>query len=736
MRWKGLVAGLADRAASGTASPLQLTALFTATVLLRNLLESLAEGILFPPPAFLFHFPIAYLFPMAGLTLLLSALSGYPLARLSRIMVYAWTLTILPPLIDFIAGTASAIGYFPLEKSNAVQFFLGFFNPTTVLPGTTTGIRVEAALGCLLAGVFSWGVAADRRLARGIVTTLVMAPVFLVFFTWPNLVYGMLRGLFPDASSAQEFYQWHAATSPHLSGEFHYSIFLVDLFPVLVILAVFLKKLSPCAWTDLSRGASHEYWTLLTPAAGAVCAVSSAGWLLTFADAMSVSGAFLASALAALSFHAGGRTGLRGLLLAGALTAAAAVGWLTTVLILLCGAISMLPLPRRSVTSLASAALALAAFSPVGLALSPASAATILLAALAGAAGNLRAVSAASGLLAVTAAVLLTPAKPSACLDFQRSMIDSFNRNGRPDMALPVAVAAAGCGGDMLTLARAELAAGSLDKARWAYGLAVADGDSSADAVRTGFNLAYLQGRDAELDSLLESGSTALDDRGDTELAGLLLENAATNGDTVLIGRLMERYGADPMLLSSYSMACSAMDDLPRAAAFARAAASHPRAMAGQIAWAIHVTAMEDGPYDSLFSLGIGRFPGSVDLMTARLMAPLVAGRIPDREDLLDACLSLRPFSPSVLRTAAAWRLGNGQPAEALEMAERAIAVDRTPDRELLGLACTAALASGDLDRLAVHAGYGLVLYPDSREMAEYRRIATEGAGSDPGAVD
>jgi hypothetical protein len=725
MRSRALISVLADRGAALPASPVQLAAIFAATVFLRNLLECLSEGMLFPESAFLLHFPIAYLYPMSGLTLLLSSLSGYPLAKLSRIMVYAWTLTILPPLIDFVSGTTSAIGYFPLERSNAVHFFLNFFNPMVELPGTTTGIRVEAALGCVLAGIFSWGVAADGRRVRGVLTTMVMAPVFLVFFTWPNLVHGLLGNLFPDTSTAQEFYQWHAATSPHLSGEFHNTIFLVDLIPVLGILAVFLKRLDPGAWTGLARGASREYWTLLAPAAGAICAASSAGWLLTFADTLSISGAFTASVLVALSFHTGNRTGLRMMLMAGAVTTAIAVGWLTTVLILLSAAVSMLPGARRPATTLTSALLTLTAFSPVGLSFSPALAATLLLSALAGASGTVRLAGGASGLMALAAALVLTTSPPTACLDFHRSLIDSFNRNGRLDMALPVSMTAAGCGGDMLTLARAELATGSMDKARWAYGLALADGDSSADAVRTGFNLAYLQGRSGELDSLLASGAGSLDERGDAELAGLLLENAVDDGDTVLIGMLMENYGADPLLLSSYSMACAAMEDHPRAAMFARAAASHPRAEAGQIAWAVHVTAMENGPYDSLYAIGIGRFPGSVDLMTARLMAPLVAGRDPDREDLLDACLRLRPYSPSVLRTAAAWRLENGQPAGALEMAERAIAVDRLPDLDLLNLACAAALASGDMERLLVHAGYGLTLYPDSREMAAYRRIGS-----------
>lgn len=737
MSMRSRIRELADLAASIPASTGQLAALFAATVILRNLLECLGEGILFPAPAFLLHFPIAYVFPMAGLTLLLALLSGYPLARLSRIMVYAWTLTILPPLIDWVSGTESAIGYFPLEKGNALHFFLGFFRPGVELSGTTTGIRVEAALGCLLAGVFSWSVAPDRPAIRGILTTLLMAPVFLVFFTWPSLVYGGLGTLFPYASSAQEFFQWHAATSPHLSGEFHYTLFLVDLLPVLLILLVFLGKLRPGAWSELLRAVLREYWIVLAPVAGAAGALSSAGGNLTFADAVSITGAAIAALLTGLAFHAGNRPRLRGLLIAAALAAAVSAGWLTTVLVLFAGAVSLLPGPRRPAAVLTSPLLALAACSPVGLPPSPALAVMAVLCAAAGGLGRIRTAGAASGLLAVTAALVLAPAPPTACIDFQRSMIDAFNRNGRQDLALPVAAMAAGCGGDFMTLARAELAAGSLDRARWAYGLATAEGDSSADALRTAFNLALMQGRSDEIDSLLTTSAGALDERGDAELAGLLLENAAESGDTLLIGRLMQSHGPDPRLLSAYSMAAAEMEDLPRAASFARAAASHPLAEARQIAWAVHVTALEGGPYDSLYTLGIARFPGSVELMTARLMAPLVSGGEPDREDLLATCLALRPFSPSVLRTAAVWRLRNGEPEEALEMAGRAIALERTPDPELLGLACEAALAAGDLAKLAVHAGYGLALDPGSLEMAAYRRAAADAGDADlPGGAE
>jgi len=155
MKAKQLLLRMIEWGASIKASPIQLGGLFAATVILRNLLEAATLGILFEGPAFFLHFPIAYIFPMLGLVALLHLASGFPLPKLLKIMIIAWTLTLLPPIIDFLAGVTGDIGYFPLHKGNAAWFLTNFFNPAVVLPGTTAGIRIEAFLGCVLAGVFS-----------------------------------------------------------------------------------------------------------------------------------------------------------------------------------------------------------------------------------------------------------------------------------------------------------------------------------------------------------------------------------------------------------------------------------------------------------------------------------------------------------------------------------------------------------------------------------------------------
>ncbi len=292
---RDLIVRTVDRIAEIKASDTQLIALFTATVIARNLLESISSGLLFPVPAFIFHFPIAYVFPMLGLTGLMHIFSGYPLRKLLRLMVFAWTLTLLPPLLDSLLGSSSSIGYFPLNEGNALFFLLNFFNPAVELTGTTAGIRIEAAIGCILAGVFTWAVVTDRKVLRGVATTVVFAPVFLIFFTWPSLVYLLTIKHFPYVSTVQEYFQWHAVTAPHLTGSLHYTAYLVDLLPVTLILALFYRTLRNDAWKKLAASVRHSFWEAAVPLAGALSVFVSVSGVITFADAVSITGAFLAA---------------------------------------------------------------------------------------------------------------------------------------------------------------------------------------------------------------------------------------------------------------------------------------------------------------------------------------------------------------------------------------------------------------------------------------------------------
>jgi tetratricopeptide (TPR) repeat protein len=707
---RNLIVRTIDRISDIRASDTQLIALFTTTVIVRNLLESVSAGLLFPAPAFIFHFPIAYVFPMLGLTVLMHLFSGYPLRKLLRLMIFAWTLTLLPPLLDLFFGTSSAIGYFPLNRSNALFFLLNFFNPAVELTGTTAGIRIEAAVGCVLAGVFTWAVAKDRRILKGFATTVVFAPVFLIFFTWPSLVYLLTVNHFPYASTVQEYFQWHAATAPHLTGSIHYTIYLIDLLPVTLILAFFYRTLSNNTWKKLAASVRHSFWEAAAPLAGALSVFIAASGVMTFADAVSVTGTLLAALLILYSRLAEGR--VRTVMWIIAVSASFAVGWHTAVFALMAISVTLLPGPGWISRTLSAPILFLLASSPAGFSWGIQVIPLLVLCMLALMArktipGTI------AGVLAVISVTLFSPDRTTSKLEYYTWMVDAVNRNGRLDYSLPIATAAAACGGDMLNLAKAELDDGDMNRARWSYEIAVIEGFDSPDAYKTGLNLAFSQGMAEEFEYLMLDLLSNPEFLEQMDVAGIIVARATRDTDTLFLQRALELNGPSPQLFHAFSAACSMNGDIERAASWARAAVSHPDAQMNHYAWAINVTALENGNYDSLYSEGIERYPGSIDLMSSRLMAPVTAGGTPDREDLLDICLSLNPASPSILRTAAVWYLHADRAEEAMEYAERAVAASREPDSALLRIACLAAVEAGDSSRVRIYAFYGSQLYPE-----------------------
>jgi hypothetical protein len=704
---------LVDRAAGLPATPIQLCGLFAATFIARNLMEAAALGTLFPAPAFFLHFPVAYVFPLTGLAGLLHLFSGYPLGRLLKVMVFAWTLTLLPPLLDIVMGSSTAIGYFPLEKSNAVHFLLNFFNPSVELPGTTMGIRVEALAGCLLAGLFTASVRRGRRLVWGAATTLVFAPVFLVFFTWPYLVYVVTSGLFPWAEGAQVYMQWHAITEPHLTGSAHYTIFILDSLPVILVSAWFLSVLLPEEWrraVSKLRGRAHD---ALAPLAGtaAVVALALHTRAATFADCVTIAGA---SAAALLLLASTGFTQCRWAVIAAALLVSAAAGWPTFVAAALASALSALPGPRRLAGAIFLPALLAVAASPAAIPLdSPLFGIMLLLAALAGLTGPGRLPAGIVPLLGAFAVGLFTgPLEPAAWLVSQERTTDTFTRSGRVAYGLVSAGREAAAGGGLLRLVETAQLTGMTARAEWAWSLALARGDSSPGMLKAGVNLAFASGDDRRFMELLGSWAAAGSSPGDERLMAMVTARAARNGDLEELDRIHSMTGPSPALFQAYSEVFLQTGDTAQAVSCAEASVQAPGALPEQYAWAIDLRSRTVGDYDGLFREASREFPGSVDLMTARLRAPLSAGLPPDRRDLLDRCLLLDPVSVRVLETAALWHLASGSPDSALAYAERALAASAEPGTGTFVLACTAASGTGDRDRTLIHARYGLALHP------------------------
>jgi len=706
MRAKLLLLRMIEWGASIKASPMQLGGLFAATVILRNLLEAATLGILFEGPAFFLHFPVAYVFPMLGLVALLHTASGFPLPKLLKIMIMAWTLTLLPPIIDFLAGETGDIGYFPLHKGNAVWFLTNFFNPAAVLPGTTTGIRIEAFLGCVLAGVFSWCVAPDRRLLRGFMTTLVFMPMFLVFFTWPYLVQILGETLFPVQEITQRFLQWRAITEVPLHGSAHFTIFTVDMMPVSLLALWMFSRLFP-AQRALLRGGLPA----LLP--GAVAALSGSLAVLlstppggmTFADAVAMVGAFMGVLWLLCSVPLQGNVRL--LAIAGSLLLGWASGWNTLVALSFATALFHLPGPRWLSRSLAFPVLLFASVSPAGI-----PELTLPFLGLSMAASVLGGVSTSGkpgfllgGSLAFPLLVLILPPEGldrGKLQGFERQA-DSFFRSGMVAHGHASANRFAASGGSLRTVAEGAHLSGMHNRAEWAYQVGTALGDSSPEIMKVGVNLAFASGDSLLLWSRAMAYMDAAGERG-AEAAELLLGFAASVGDTAFLNRAHSGGALSDRLLVLYSRAHMALGDTLTSASYARAALTFPDASQGTWAYAVELAGTAGGDYDSVFDASIDEFGFSQEIALARLRAGINTGGVPDREDLLNRCLALSPDNPSVLETAASWHLAANDPGPAMEYAIRSLAAQIVPTPQAFALAVRAAVAAGRND-IAVACG-------------------------------
>lgn len=710
-----------DRIASSEVSPIQLAGLFAATVITRNLLEAASLGSIFTAPAFVFHFPMAYIFPMTGLAGLLHILSGYPLGKLLRLMVFAWTLTLLPPLLDFLIGTTSSIGYFPLEKSNAVFFLTNFFNPSVSLPGTTAGIRIEAAIGCILAGVFTAAVAESRRVFRGVVTTLVFAPVFLVFFTWPYLIYVIFSDLFPWAEGAQTFMQWHAVTEAPLTGAAHYTIFLVDVFPVLLISGWFLSILRPGEWRRAIAFLKIHSGGFLIPIAGGVLAAAAAisSGTATFADVVSSGGATTAAILILISRSFRGNIRLGSIMVA--LLVAAASGWVPFVLTGLAAALSIIPGPKQLSSMLLYPVLLFTAASSASVAFTSPVLISILAVSLLAGLFDARPIVALPTSSLILIAAFFVPSDPgNAFLSGQARTTDTFTRSSRVAYGLVSAGSETAAGGGFLRLAETSHLLGLGDRAWWAYSVATIRGDSSPEMLKVGLNLSFLDGDDEQFMELMDRYMTSSDTADMGGLVSILMAQAANDGNTTRLENLHGLLGASPALFQAYSRIHLSRGDTSGAISYSETALQVPGTSTSHYVWAIDLSALSGGDYDRVFRMGCERFPGSVELMASRLRAAVTAGDEPDRRDLLTRCLTLRPSSAEVLETASIWLLASGKPDSALVYSERALASGLRPGLRTFLLSCECALQAGEWELLRANCRYGLSLYPDAPALLRY----------------
>lgn len=688
----------------------RLTAVFAVTVFVRNLLECAGSGILFAPEAYLLHFPIAYVLPMLGIVAAMHLMSGYPVSRLMKLMTWAWTLTILPPLIDAAAGIDSSIGYFPLDRSNALRFLLDFFNPSRTLPGTTAGIRIEATIGCILGGVFIGKVSGSA--IRGVMGSLLLAPLFLMFFGRPGIVNLLAGRFFPYTGDIQDFMQWHSLTRPHLMNSVHSTVFLVDLWPAAAIGLWLIRRIG-----DERGGAGRALAirSALNPIASAVAgtiaaaATASAAGTATFADAAAIAGALFASLSLATTIHSGRNPRIWGALVA--LLAAGAVGWPTFVAALLTAALSATTTDRRLSAAFTSPALLLTAASPLfstpgdTAALWPlllASAATASLAFLPK--GGVRIAGPAAA--CIPAAALLAgpyPVKPAQQV-WMEETTDSFMRSSRNQHALVSASILAGHGGSTAPLAQSAHIAGRLDQAEWLCRLAAEEGNLDRDMLQVAFNLSIAEGDRARMLEILSS-----EGMGEAAVARSLpavLGYAANAGDTLFLRTVFRTTGSSAMFLEAWSRALLVLGDTSAAFSFSRAAIQAPDAGPSEYAYAAGLAAIAGNDPEDMLREADSMFPGARELDLCRVRISVGTGEREASEGAVARMLSRYPRTSEELYACALWLLDAGLPDSALAVVERSLMMQYPPSEAFLELAAACAEAAGDTARADIHRDY------------------------------
>ncbi len=221
-----------------------------AIIVLRHFLEQVAgqQKTLYFLSYFL-HYPLAYIAPLLTLSVVLSWLSGERVERVTKLMLFAWLLTLLPPLIDIAFArtreTPELIGYLLPKGDRLWPAFVNLLNPAyREFQGTTAGIRIEAALGCLLGAFYVH--LKTRNLARAVGSFFVIYATMFFFFALPPITVATVRFLGGDVANVYQLF--FAKASIHRAfvnatpfGLSDLSNALIDLMVLAPVLAVWVR---------------------------------------------------------------------------------------------------------------------------------------------------------------------------------------------------------------------------------------------------------------------------------------------------------------------------------------------------------------------------------------------------------------------------------------------------------------------------------------------------------------
>ena len=290
-----------------------------AIIVLRHFLEQVSgEKKTLYFLSYFIHYPLAYVAPLLALSVVLAAFARERIERVTKLMLFAWLLTLLPPLLDILLRRASEdpelIGYLiPLGSTTLGSAFLNLLNPAyDSFQGTTVGIRIEAALGCALGAYYVY--IKTRSPLRSIVAVFAVYTTMFFFFALPSISLAIARlmgaevdNVFVFLFSKARVHRAFVNATPF--GISDLSNALIDMIVIVPVLGVWYRLYDAAKWRNLVRSidpvqtGAHVFATLVGAVLGARLLHGSGG-LLSIShpfDVVSIAGILAASFFAALT---------------------------------------------------------------------------------------------------------------------------------------------------------------------------------------------------------------------------------------------------------------------------------------------------------------------------------------------------------------------------------------------------------------------------------------------------
>ncbi len=217
-----------------------LLAILGGTFALRNIMEALAAGeTLYYAGAFFVHFPLAYLPGIVLIPLVLAALSGERVEKVTKVLVFAWTLTILPPVLELLLGnTGARISYLPIQPGRFWWSVLNYFNPAVEFQGATAGVRIEGAVGVILGSYYVY--LKRRKVWAALASIPVIFLMMVNVFSLPYIFHHLLRALGSEIPHVSALFATRGLALRPWFDLSDYSTALLDLLYLTPLLALWM----------------------------------------------------------------------------------------------------------------------------------------------------------------------------------------------------------------------------------------------------------------------------------------------------------------------------------------------------------------------------------------------------------------------------------------------------------------------------------------------------------------